>query len=180
MEWFNNLDISNKIAIVSALATFSVSIISTIIALLALRTTKKSITEANRPYVVIAIETIETGFYAKYLVIKNYGTTGAYIDFVKTNHEFKNTYFNNFIKDLTTRFIAPGQSFVSYLDIEPEEAQMEFEIQYSSPLGKYQERFTLNEKLYKHQVRKSVNQSQLSELSNVLNNVFHAQDKSKI
>ncbi|MGE7944088.1 hypothetical protein ACQKNB_18585 [Lysinibacillus xylanilyticus] len=180
MNWFVDLNISDKITIISSSVTAIISIASVWIALKALQTTKNSIVEANRPYVVIAIETIDIGFYAKYLVVKNYGNTGAYIKSIKSNHDFSDKYFSNFLKDFSDKFIAPGQSFITYLDIQQNESHMQFEISYTDSNKEYKETFKLDTSLYKHHVHQTVNKSNLGDLENTLNNIFHAQSKTRL
>lgn len=80
---------SDWIQILSIIATTIISIVSVIIATKSLRLTKKSIEDANRPYIGCFVEMIEVGHFQKYFVIKNFGKTPATIVDIKFNKEIK-------------------------------------------------------------------------------------------
>ena len=180
MDWFLNLKIENQIAIVSSFATIFISIGSVWIALKAMKITKQSTLDANRPYVVIYFEVVDVGYYVKYLIIKNYGKSGAFINSIECDKEFKKDYLNNFLDDCSNRFIAPGQSFVTVFDKENEDEQLEFDIKYSDNISKYNEKIQLNSRAFKHQMYKTVSQSKLSDFENRLIQTIHAFKKSNL
>jgi len=114
----NTLNVSDWIQIISIAATTLISIVSVIIALKSLNLTRKSIENSNKPFLACYIEMIEVGHFQKYLIIKNFGRTPAII----TNIHFdrKITGLGRFgeINSIKDAMIAPGQKFISVLDVK--------------------------------------------------------------
>ncbi|WP_434351796.1 hypothetical protein [Trichococcus flocculiformis] len=78
--------------------------------------TEKSIVSANRPYVVFYIETLDTVYFEKYIVIKNFGKSAAKIldlTFISKLDE-KNDL--NRLRSLVGGIIAPNQKFTTSMD----------------------------------------------------------------
>lgn len=178
MQWFLSLNTDNQIAIISSIATLLISLVSLWIALKAIKITKASMLEANRPYVVVFLETVDIGYYGKYLVIKNFGKSGASISSITCNQTFENSYINNFLNDCSNRYIAPGQSFVTVFESEAGKEQMNFELKYSDGISNYQESIQLDSSMFRHQMHKTVSKSKLSDFENSLIQVTHAFKKS--
>ena len=121
MELPEILEIFN--IIVSAL----LGIISIGIAFVAIRQSNKSIklTEesiegANRPYIAAYLTSIQaTSTILEYVVIKNFGQTGATINSIKVIPEYKyekqDLNNGNPFKNLDNHFIAPGQSLTFFV-----------------------------------------------------------------
>ena len=78
--------------------------------------TEKSILSANRPYVMFYIETLDTVYFEKYIVIKNFGKSAAKIldlTFISKLDE-KNDL--NRLGSLVGGIIAPNQKFTTSVD----------------------------------------------------------------
>ena len=100
-----------------------ISCISLAIALVALyqskksiQLTEKSILSANRPYVMIYIETLDTVYFERYIVIKNFGKSAARIlDLSFTSKlDTKNDIYQ--LESLVGGIIAPNQKFTISVD----------------------------------------------------------------
>lgn len=97
-----------------------VSVVALILSYVAIRQTKKSIQEANRPYVVAYFTSIKvTATEQIVIVIRNYGQTGANIDSIEISpditHKNELGFLNNAVKgnpfkNIRNHFLAPGQS----------------------------------------------------------------------
>ena len=97
-----------------------VSVIAVFLSYVAIRQTKKSIQEANRPYIVAYFTSIKvTATEQIVIVIRNYGQTGATIDSIKIvpdiTHKKESGFLNNAVKgnpfkNIRNHFLAPGQS----------------------------------------------------------------------
>lgn len=127
-----------------------VSIISLSIAISSLYQSKKSIqlTEssilnANRPYIMIYMETLDTVYFEKYMVIKNFGKSAAKIlDLSFTSKlDFNNDAYQ--LKSLVEGLIAPNQKLTT--TIEPNfKEEITGKIKYQSMEGiVYEEDFKI-------------------------------------
>lgn len=104
------MNISNWIQLVAVVVTLLTSIIAIIISVKSLKLTKKSIEDANKPYIVIYEERIHVASTIHpYLIVKNFGKTGAVINYINFYPKFGSDRepFGRFKKV----FIAPGQSY---------------------------------------------------------------------
>ena len=102
---------SNIINLACTIVTALTSVISIIIAVSTLKQTNKITKEANRPYVCASLEYIAmTPIKELYLVIKNYGATGATIKSVSFSKTPTFLLGTKMFENLTNSFIAPGQS----------------------------------------------------------------------
>ena len=117
------LTVSDIIEIISIIVSAILSIVSLWIAVKSLKQSQQSIElaelsieESNRPYVVVYRDFIQVLSTAhEYLVIKNFGNTGATIDSLKIDPSYssdRDIHFNDF-SNLKNTFIAPGQSISS-------------------------------------------------------------------
>ena len=101
IEWFSKLSMEIQVDIISILASTLISVISIIIALISLIQTNKITKEANRPSVIIFLESISvTSARNKYLVVKNFGNTPAKIDNIICSREIDFCFGLNPFKDL--------------------------------------------------------------------------------
>lgn len=78
--------------------------------------TENSILSANRPYVMIYIETLDTVYFERYIVIKNFGKSAARIlDLSFTSKlDTKNDIYQ--LGSLVGGIIAPNQKFTTSMD----------------------------------------------------------------
>src|SRR5690625_5063871 len=120
-EIIHSLVVSDWIQIVSILATTTISIISVFIALKSLKLTRKSIEDANKPYISCYVEMIEVGHFQKYFVIKNFGNTPAIIIDIAFDKHIKDLGRNGKIDSIKDTMIAPGQKFITSVNIEEKE-----------------------------------------------------------
>src|SRR5690625_3842934 len=118
---FQKIDISGWIQIVSIIATTIISIVSITIATKSLRLTRKSIEDANKPYISCYVEMIEVGHFQKYFVIKNFGNTPAIIIDITFDKHIKDLGRNGKIDSIKDTMIAPGQKFITSVNIEEKE-----------------------------------------------------------
>lgn len=137
-----NLTIAQNIAtIISSI----VAIISVLIALCALKQNSKIIREANKPYVVAYTDFIQVGGMRRnYLIIKNYGKSGAIIDSVSYSNQ---SFFENKeepFKNLNKCSIAPNQTYSSTIFFSKPYTSFDITIKYHDTLGKYKDVFSLN------------------------------------
>lgn len=113
------LSVENWINIISIVVSTTISIASIFIAIKTLKITSKSIYDSNKPYITVFIERINVVSTPNfYLVIKNFGKTGAKILEINFDSKFdKNLYFDKEpFKYLQNTFIAPNQSFTYALE----------------------------------------------------------------
>jgi len=139
------MDLSDAIGI-------GVSIIAVIISVLSLKQTQHSIEQANRPYVVVYKDYIQVlNNIQEYIIIKNFGKTGATIDCLEFNPNYKDYWRDrNVFENIGNNFIAPSQSISTIISSNVDEDKdgiTEVTIYYHNGKKKYQETIVLNEEL---------------------------------
>lgn len=120
-NFFNSLSTDNYISIIGMLISLFTSIVAIAISLKTLKQNSIMINESTRPYVVMYSQVTNFQNPAFYLVLKNFGQSGATITNIEcdTNlslfsHSETRIPFSNF----QGVFIAPGQSFSTNLDVK--------------------------------------------------------------
>lgn len=125
---FFDIETGDKIDIFLALTTIILSVVSVVIAVRALNVSKQSMIEANRPYVIAYMNDLTSFKIDKYIIIKNFGKSGAFIYniFINIDEEVmikdeegniinglekSKEMFYLFIENNKSIFIAPNQSF---------------------------------------------------------------------
>lgn len=114
----------NLINIIFAAIQAFTSVLAIVISVLSLIKTNKSMRNANKPYIVVFVKYIRSSkSYLTYLVVKNFGKTGAYIKSIKANPDiytewYSKRYKNNPFERFHNQLIAPGQSYASCISIE--------------------------------------------------------------
>lgn len=145
IDTFLKLESSDKIQIISIVSTTMISIISVIISVLTLRQTNKITKEANRPYLAIYQETIQvTSTLISFLVVKNFGTTGAVIDSISYEPDFTQKYNSRPFLNLTNHFIAPNQSLTTACEFLKPYKPVTFTVKYHNGKTSYKESFIIN------------------------------------
>ena len=135
---------AENIQLLSSLVTAAVAVLSVAIAVFTLRQTNRITEEANRPYIVLYSESVRvTSTPVTYLVIKNFGKTGAVIDSVTHSPSFENRYGVKPFAKLTNFFIAPSQAISTACHIETDNPII-FTIKYKSREKSFCESFTIN------------------------------------
>lgn len=79
LNFVTNLSHSDWISLIAAIASFSLGASAIWQSRKSIKLTEQSITNANRPYVTIYVETYTSLYYEKNLILKNYGNTVAKI-----------------------------------------------------------------------------------------------------
>lgn len=144
---FTNSDWLEFIGIIVSLIT---SFVAIYISVKTLKQNSQMIEESTRPYVVICGKTANFQDPRFYLVLKNYGTSGATItkfnfdqDLSKFSYRSDHTPYQN----ICGTFIAPNQSFICNLMVnklfENPNIILTFQIEYSTPFKNYKESFKI-------------------------------------
>ncbi|MGE7366047.1 hypothetical protein ACQKKE_05310 [Desemzia incerta] len=139
----------------STLVGLLISIVAVVISILSLKQTQKSIEEANRAYVVVYRDYIQVNLAVhEYIIVKNFGKTGAIIDSIEFYPEYKDSFQEKVIfKNIKGTFIAPNQSISTVSSNNAfygeREGLIKVTVKYHSDNKDYIERLTLNEDLIK-------------------------------
>lgn len=126
------------IEIIGIIASTSVSIVAIVISVMTLKQNNKMIEESTRPYVVVCGKTANYQDPRFYLIIKNYGSSGAIITKFICDHDLTEFSYRKEItpfKNICGTFIAPGQSFITnlkVLELFHEETTLCFQIEYKT------------------------------------------------
>lgn len=173
------MDLKTIIELISIFATLIISIISIVIAVKSLKLTRKSIEDANRPYVVSSIETSVSFYIEKYLLIKNYGNTAAKIKSINFSETIDNQNLNRFIHSIEGAYIAPNQSYEFSLRNLGNNISLvgNMEIEYEDDLKKYNNVSNLTTKVIAK--IETVTSTNKNDFENELLNTFHNLIKKK-
>lgn len=107
--------ITDWIQAISAVISLVTSITAVIISVKSLKLTEKSILDANRPYVTMYVETIDTIYFSKHLVIKNFGKTSAKIKSLHFISELDDFNKEKQMQSIVGGTIAPNQKIATSL-----------------------------------------------------------------
>ena len=145
---------SDIIEIIGIIASTIASIIAIVISVKTLRQNSNMIEESTRPYVVVYGNTTNFQQPNFYLIIKNYGSSGATITKFSCDHDLadfsystKNTPFEN----ICGTFIAPGQSLMTNLRTKllfNKEITLNCQIEYKTKSKTYSEKTDIVLKAY--------------------------------
>lgn len=148
------LTISDVIEIVGIAASLVTSIVAIVISVKTLKQNSQMIEESSRPYVAVYREYIQVlNTPHEYLVIKNFGATGATIDSLTIDPPFeKSDICNNpGFNHISGTFIAPNQTINTTVFANAfnnnRTGITTISIKYHSGSKKYHESFYLNEDL---------------------------------
>lgn len=147
--FLNSLSVDNVISIVSIVISLLTSIIAIVISLKTLKQNSRMISDSTRPYVVMYSKTTNFQSPLVYLILKNFGQSGAIIKKLECDFDLtqlcynKSTPFSNF----DGVFIAPGQSFTVALN--PDKLSLckkpvNFEISYQNGNDFYLDSFSIH------------------------------------
>ena len=113
-----------------------------------LRQNSKMIEDASRPDISIYGECINVGPSTFYIVIKNFGSSPAYITQFDYDFDFTSAYLKykgkDFLKTLVNSVIAPGQSRICALKYAELKQPITFKLSYSSGVKTYHEEMTVD------------------------------------
>lgn len=141
---------SDIIELLGIVASFTTSIIAIGISILTLRQNSQMIEESTRPNLQIYPIYLNTILY---IVIKNFGTSEAYIDTITCNHKFtseesfgvSDRYGDNPFRELEGAIFSPGYSVkCPLLGHKVANETFVFEIKYHSTTKKYESSFSFN------------------------------------
>lgn len=144
------LTLSDLIEIIGIFASLITSIIAIIISIKTLKQNSKMIEESTRPYIVIYSRTTNFQSIDYYLVIKNYGQTGAVITSFNCDYNLKQCSYDEEhipFEHFVGTFIAPNQSFICNIDqlkFFKNPVDIHFEIEYKTDKKTYSESFTIH------------------------------------
>lgn len=145
------MQISDWINVVLCILSFVLSVISVITVVITLKQNSKMIENSTRPYITIYGRVTNFQDPAYYIVLRNFGQTGAIIEKFECNLDLlKYSYSTERrpFEHIKNTFIAPTQSIISNIDpIELGKDNIEdiiFNITYSSGTKKYIEQYIVN------------------------------------
>ena len=175
--------ISDIIEIVGIVVSTIVSIIAIYISIKTLQQNNKMIEESTRPYVIVCAKTANFQEPRFYLIIKNYGSTGAIITKFVCDHDLANySYSKEHVpfKNISGTFIAPGQSFMTNLkpqNLFNEDITLHFQIEYKTEFKTYFENIDIALKPFKDllQTRAATNGKELKIISYTLQDLVEKQ-----
>ena len=172
-ELLNTISVSDWIQILSVISTVLISIVSIIIATKSLRLTRKSIEDANKPYISCYVEMVEVGHFKKYFVIKNFGKTPATILDIKFDKDIKGLGRQGKIDSIKNALIAPNQKFITAVKVE-ERNNFNVTIIYKDLNSQvFEQTFNLNLGFTSDLLYVDSNNSALSKDTNALRNALH-------
>lgn len=147
------MTLSDKIQLATCIVTALIGIISVAVAIFTLKANNKMIEESTRPYLVFFTDMVNTGSNHYYIILKNFGTSGATINSLATDFDlnklslFPDSNENPF-SNMKNTFIAPGQKLYTTLfdqNFKDLPNELKFTISYTSTSGKkYSETFNIN------------------------------------
>ncbi|HGF7612891.1 hypothetical protein PNB82_08080 [Enterococcus faecium] len=166
---------SDWIQVIAICLTLIVSVISIVQSNRSIKLTEKTIEESNRPYVSAYVDIVDTTFFAKYLVLKNFGNTMATISkltFEGLEEDQVNR--NRQMKSLVGGSIAPNQKFSTA--VEPDfRGNVIVQITYSDTQGKtYKDIFHLYFGQTTDMMWQKDTSKNRSEEAKAINNAAHA------
>lgn len=164
------MSISDIIEIVSIICSSILSVVAITVSVLTLIQNNKMIFESNKPNIVIFSKVINFTSPYSYLILKNFGNSGASIINIEYDKDLKSFFDKIPFKNLENTFIAPNQSFVYPLlpKIDLNET-ITFTINYKYLNKKYSENCTVSFEHYKDIAYTKVHSSKdIKELSSVL------------
>lgn len=112
------MSVSDWIEVFSIISSSILSIIAIVVSVLALVQNSKIIFESNKPNITIFSKIINFTSPYPFLVLKNFGVSGATIINIEYDNELKNYLDREPFKNMKNVFIAPNQTFVYSLNHE--------------------------------------------------------------
>lgn len=151
IEW--ELTASDYIELAGIIASLITGVIAVVVSVKALKQNAKMLEESTRPYVAVYREYIQViSSVHEYLVIKNFGNTGAIIDSLSIAPPYDNLDTKikaNIFEHINGAFIAPKQSFSTVLFpnafCNNRTGITKITIAYHSNMKSYSDAFTFNE-----------------------------------
>lgn len=150
---------SDKINIVLCILSFILAAISVITVIVTLRQNHRMIENSTRPYIVITAQSANFQEPMFYIVLKNFGTSGATIKQLDFDIDLKDYSMISIVAPFDHAkglFLAPGQSLSSVLDsnkLNRDNIEMfHATITYSDGIHDYNETYPVNYRGFVHNV----------------------------
>lgn len=141
---------SDQIQLFGIILSTIISLIAVIISVVTLRQNNKMVEESTRPYVIVYMGIANFQSPSYYMVLKNFGQTGAHITKFSCDYDLSKCSFSpNIIpfEHIENTFIAPGQSFCCSVDpikLFKDPKPITINISYMSGKQTYNDCFVLN------------------------------------
>lgn len=157
-----------------------VSIVSVTIATKSLKLTRKSIEDANKPYISCYVEMVEVGHFQKYFVIKNYGKTPATILDIRFDKEVTGLGRQGNIDSIKNSLIAPNQKIITAVKVD-EKSCFRVTVVYEDMNNQvFENTFNMNLGFSSDLLHIESNNSGLTKDTNALKNALHQFTKRNI
>lgn len=164
------MSVSDKIEIASIICSSILSIVAIVISVVTLVQNNKMIFESNKPNIVIFSKVISFTTPYSYLILKNFGNSGATILNIQYDKDLKSFFDRVPFKNIENTFIAPNQSFAyPLLPSTKLDETINFTINYKYLNKEYSENCTVTFEHYKDITYTKIHSSKdIKELSDVL------------
>ena len=134
---------------ISEIISLSIALVAVAISLATLRQSRNMVEESTRPNIVAYVTTTNFQSWSTYVVIKNFGQTGAQITRFNTEPDLLTySYSQNHrpFGKIENSFLAPGQSHICSIDSKliHENYNVLFEIEYKTKFKTYTESINVN------------------------------------
>lgn len=142
------MDILTKWTIALSILSFFLAVISLVSIIATLKQNHRMLESSTRPYICVYGQNINSGSPVFYLVIKNFGSSPAIMKRFAITPSIRNCYKTDkgrdFLADMSTGVLAPGQSRICAMDYSKLPDLLDFDIVYSSGKKEYRDSFTSN------------------------------------
>lgn len=145
-----------------------------------LQITRKSIEDANKPFIACYIDLVEVGHLQKYLIIKNFGRTPAMILDIQFDRVIEGLGREGEINSLKGSLIAPNQKVITVMNLQ-EKRIISVEVTYKDMQNNVMTHtYELNSGFSRDMRYANQNKSKLSDDTNVLRNLLHQYAKRNL
>ena len=177
------MEISDWINVVLCVLSFILAAISVVTVVITLRQNSKMIKNSTRPYLVVTCQVTNFQNPTFYLVLKNYGNSGATITSFEPSVDLNKYSFNvscTPFSKIEGSFIAPNQTITSNLDSQKMRDDIDMfvvKIKYTDGVNDYNEEYPINFKAYTQniQTRASTKDKELKIISYTLQDLVEKQ-----
>lgn len=174
------MNLSDWLNLLIASVAIIVSVLSLKQSEKAIKLTEKSIDDANRPYLACYLNFVDVGYFQKYLVIKNFGSTPAVIHKIEFSDSELNIGVQKGFSSLENTTIAPGQKFVTTFD-GISNSILQVDLSYKDMNGNLsKESFNLNTRFAENLAYSKQTSSSLSDDQNDLRVALHSMSKNNL
>ncbi len=145
------MDLPTGVNLALSILSVILVVVSVSVAVITVRQNNKMIEASTRPYIVVTSKMTNFGSPVYYLVLKNYGQSGAHIDAWSVDFDLAKCSLGEGrvpFSNIEGSFLAPSQSVVCAVDYQKLKALdrglLVFEITYSSESKSYKEKCRVN------------------------------------